>query len=338
MKKKQILILDNTYPKAYQLSTLKEQGIGGTESSVVKTALILSSQHQVYVAQKYRTETTIENENCRFIPKSEINKLKPDDIIVLRKYSVLKEMHDLFPKARLFLWLHTYKNREYAFKKRGLDKLNVAIICNSKTHQTHIDKLLNKSILSWLINLLVKNIQTTHCYNPIDKPNPNNPRILRDNNKLLFFSSPNKGLEQVLKCFNEVRKELPRLKLYIANPGYKKDDKLIDKKSIEILGSLPHSQMMKHVQDSLCVFYPQNTFAETFGLIYAEANSYETAVLAHDIGAAREILDNNNRLIDVTDTKAVIKTLKQWQNSYPKIKHNDAFSDSNILNQWNKIL
>ena len=333
---KQILILDNTYPKAYQLSTLKIQGIGGTESSVVKTALILSQQYKVYVAQKYRTETTLENENCYFIPKSKMYKLQPDIIVVLRKYPVLKKMHNIFPNARLFLWLHTYKKHEYAFKKRGLSKLKVTIICNSKTHRTHINKILNKNLITRIINPFVSHINIMYCYNPID--NPNARRIIRDNNKLLFLSSPNKGLDQVIKCFKRARQELPELKLYIANPGYKSVDLAIDNTGIEVLGSLPHKQMMQHVQESFCVFYPQNSFAETFGLIYAEANAYGTAVLAHDIGAAREILDANNKLIDVTDIKEVIKTLKKWQHSYPEIKYSDDFSDSNILRQWNRIL
>lgn len=336
MKKKKILILDNTYPKPYQLSTLMVQSIGGTESSVIKTALILSKQHKVWVAQKNRTSITVENDNCRFIPKSQINQLDPDEVVVLRKYPVLKEMRHLFPKARLYLWLHTYKNREYALKKRGLAKLKVTIICNSNTHQQHTNQWLNSSKLSRLVNFFVKDIRVVHCYNPIDKPDAK--PMKRNVNKLLFFSSPNKGLNQVLACFKQVKQTLPKLQLFIANPGYKNGELASDIDGVVVLGSLAHKEMMKHVQESLCVFYPQNTFAETFGLIYAEANAYGTAVLAHDIGSAREILDENNKLIDVTKINTVIKTLKAWQKSYPKIKYKQDFSDANILDQWNSVL
>ena len=131
---------------------------------------------------------------------------------------------------------------------------------------------------------------------------------------------------------------MPKMKLYIANPGYNNKELMLGCKDIVVLGSLPHSEMMEHVQDSLCIFYPQNSFAETFGLIYAEANSYGTTVLAHNIGSAKEILDKNNVLIDVTDINEVIRTLKQWQVSYPSIHYNDLFSNAKILDQWNDVL
>ena len=96
--------------------------------------------------------------------------------------------------------------------------------------------------------------------------------------------------------------------------------------------------MMQHVRESLCIFYPQESFSETFGLIYAEANAHETAIIASDIGAAREIMSDNNQPIDVSDTKVIIKTLKMWQKNYPNIAYDNKFSRENIRNQWTDIL
>ncbi len=336
MNKQTILFLDNTYPKAYQLSTLKQQALGGTESSVVKTALILSQKYNVIVAQKFRDKVHTENDSLCFIPKSKMDKTKPDFIVVLRKYPLLKDLHQQFPQAKLFLWLHTYKNTEYVFKRMGLSKTNTTLVCNSKTHAIHTAQILNNSFLGSLFSLFSNKTKVAYCYNPIAKPDK--PPIKRDINKLLFFSSPNKGLKQVVKSFNAINKKLPDLRLYIANPGYKDDKSIELNKNIIVLGSLPHQQMMQHVAESLCVFYPQDSFAETFGLIYAEANALGTPVLAHDIGAAREILHSNNKLIDANDIQQIEKTIVSWQQDFPKVEYNKKFNYENILQQWQRVL
>jgi glycosyltransferase involved in cell wall biosynthesis len=336
MNKPCILFLDNTYPKAYQLSTLKQQAIGGTESSVVKTALLLSKEYNVFVAQKYREDEHRESESLSFIPKSQMHKINPDFIVVLRKYPLLKKLKKKFPKAKLFLWLHTYKNTEYVFKRVGLSKTDTTIICNSKTHAEHTAQILNKSVLGSLFSLFSKKTKVAYCYNPIAKPKK--PTIKRDINKLLFFSSPNKGLKQVVECFNTINKKLPELRLYIANPGYKDDKSIELNDNIIILGSLPHHQMMQHVAESLCVFYPQDIFAETFGLIYAEANALATPVLAHDIGAARETLHGNNNLIDAQDNKQILEVIKTWQKQLPVVEYKQDFNDESVFEQWGNLL
>ena len=336
MNKPSILFLDNTYPKAYQLSTLKQQAIGGTESSVVKTAVILSKEYKVIVAQKHREKETIESESLSFIPKSQMHKTNPDFIVVLRKYPLLKELKKQFPQAQLFLWLHTYKNTEYVFKRVGLSKTNTTIICNSKTHANHTAQILNKSFLGRMFSLFSNKTKVAYCYNPISQPEK--PTIKRDSNKLLFFSSPNKGLKQVVKCFNAINKKLPDLRLYIANPGYKDDKSIELNNNIKVLGSLPHQQMMQHVAESLCIFYPQDSFAETFGLIYAEANALGTPVLAHDIGAAREILHSNNPLIDANDYQQIEQMVIAWQKNFPQVAYKEEFNEDRVFKQWQKNL
>ncbi|MCF6288714.1 MAG: glycosyltransferase [Proteobacteria bacterium] len=336
MNKATILFLDNTYPKAYQVSTLKDQAIGGTESSIVKTAMLLSQKHKVFVAQKSRKTTYIESLNLSFIPKNDIDQLNPDFVVVLRKHPLLKKLSKQFPQAKLFLWLHTYKNTEYAFKRLSLAKTNATIICNSQTHAQHTNEILNNSLLGRLFSLFSKKTKVTYCYNPIIKPRQKN--LDRNINKLIFFSSPNKGLAQVVKTFNTINKQLPDLRLYIANPGYKNDESITLNKNINTLGSLPHQQMMDEVATSLCVFYPQDSFAETFGLIYAEANALGTPVLAHDIGAAREILHRNNNLIDAKDSEQILNTVRAWQKQLPIVEYKQNFNDESVFEQWNSLL
>lgn len=334
--RKTVLFIDNTYRQPYKLSTLKQQALGGTEASIIKTAEILSIAYKVLVAQKYRDEDSVENENLKFISKRNIGKYQPDWIIVVRKYQLLKPLSKEFPSAKLFLWIHTYKNIEYVLKKGGLCKRRVTLICNSNTHKESIDKILNQSFISKIFNLLFCKNDIVYCYNPVGRGSQLNE--IRDNNKLLFFSSPNKGLAQVIDTFNAISVSIPGLKLYIANPGYKRDENRVHQDNIIVLGSLQQSELRKHIAQSLCVFYPQNSFAETFGLIYAEANSLGTPVMAHDIGAAREILDDNNPLVDAQDRQQVLNMIKKWQQELPNVSYNEKFSSEYILNQWQVIL
>ncbi|MFK8013316.1 MAG: glycosyltransferase [Marinicellaceae bacterium] len=335
MSHKTILFIDNTYPEPYQLVTITEKALGGTESSIIRTAELLSVRYKVYVAQKYRKKIHKESAHLHFIPKSSIENLNPDFVIVLRKYTVLKEMSKLFPNAKIYLWIHTYKNYEYVLKRPGISKIKAQIICNSNIHKKQTNTLLNKTVVGKILSLFYKNTPIHYCYNPIEKPV--HIKSERRPNKLLFFSSPNKGLKQVISKFIEVRKFLPDLELHIANPGYKSNDKDITIKNIYYLGSLEHDKMMQHVRESLCIFYPQSTFAETFGLIYAEANAHGTAIIAGDIGAAKEILSNENPPIDISNIKTLVQTIKNWQQQYPVISYNEKFSKTNIMNQWEKV-
>jgi len=333
---KTILFIDTTYPKAYDNNTLRDEPLGGTESSVIRTANILSSHYKVFVLQKSRKVKSKINEKLSFWPLNALKTLNPDAIVVLRKFPYAVKIREKFPQVKLYLWLHTYKNKEYLFKHRSLRKNKITLIANSKTHKFHLKRLFEIRLFG--INLLkgLKSINIEYCYNPI--PAPKKLKTIRDKNKLIYLSSPNKGLDQVIEHFVKVKQKLPQLKLYVANPGYKKDSQAIVHDDIIFLGSLAPNELMQHIAESLCVFYPQNSFAETFGLIYAEANAYGTPVVAHDIGAAREILHDNNTLIDTSSDEEIYNILQQWNSSLPKVSYNNNFSNANILKQWTSVL
>ncbi len=332
--KKNIVFVDSTYPRSYDSSSIESQALGGTEASVIRTAKILSKKHHVTVLQKFRDNTIKESDSLIFAPLSIIDKIEADVIVVLRKYPVALDLSKQFQNAAIFLWIHTYKNREYVFKRFGLAHSGIAIICNSLTHKTHTDRMINGGFLGSIASLFWPKIPVNYCYNPI--PRPESIDQIKNINKLVFFSSPNKGLKQVLKCFQFVNKKMPDLRLFIANPGYKKE-KILDVDNTVVLGSLPHKEMMRHVQQSLCVFYTQSSFAETFGLIYAEANAYNVPVVAHDIGSAREILHEKNTLVDVNDFEQVTQLILSWQKQYPQVSYNLNFSEDSIFSQWQNL-
>ncbi|MCX7546130.1 glycosyltransferase [Marinicella gelatinilytica] len=333
-----VLFCDSSHPKSYDFDNLSQQAIGGTESSLLRLAAILAAQqHHIMVYQQARQQAS-KQRNIHFIGPNQIDESQHVDVIVvLRKDQQLKQWQHCFPKARTLLWLHTYKKWEFVFKRLFKHTHQSVIIGNSKTHAQHLEQQLHEHTLGRFLSAIgVATLPVKYGYNPVPKPHVKTATE-RDPNKLIFLSAPNKGLTEVLSHFQKVKAAMPDMQLYIANPGYR-DQIDIQQPGVHILGALPQAELWQHVAESLCVFYPQTTFAETFGLIYAEANALETPVLAHDIGAAREILHPENPLIDCHNTELVIKTLQQWQEKLPAVKYREIFANATIYQQWSELL
>jgi glycosyltransferase involved in cell wall biosynthesis len=155
-----------------------------------------------------------------------------------------------------------------------------------------------------------------------------------DKNKLIYFSSPHKGLERTLALFPKLRAH--GFTLSIANPGYL-PDAAINMDGVTVLGALPHAEVMKELQSSLCVLHLNDVFPETFGLVHAEANALGVPVLTSIKGANREILMNHEQLVDVRDDEAVIRKLLGWRIQRPVVKGRDEFRLSNVLTEWEKL-
>jgi glycosyltransferase involved in cell wall biosynthesis len=142
-------------------------------------------------------------------------------------------------------------------------------------------------------------------YNPVDDDlKPDGSEV--DTAKLVFFSSPNKGLALTLDAFQAARRVMPDLRLRVGSPGYKSlrragmesVDGKID--GVEWLGALPHARILAEVRTALCVFYPNFVLPETFGLVLAEAKAVGTPVLTHDCGAAAEVLADPRQILPIT--------------------------------------
>jgi glycosyltransferase involved in cell wall biosynthesis len=96
---------------------------------------------------------------------------------------------------------------------------------------------------------------------------------------------------------------------------------------------------MEEVGTSLCLFYPNITFPETFGLVYAESNAKGTPVLAHDIGAAREIVTTPQQIIDCTNFNTIADTVIKWsQGERPIVKVKEQYTIKEALKDWIKFL
>jgi len=335
----EILFYDNSTPLAYDASTSQTRALGGTEATVIRIANSLKNNHHIYVAQHCRaTANNTISQGVHYISLETAHNLKPEVVILLRQYRLAEEIAKRYPQARRYLWLHNMPAKDLLVWREALAKHHYHLIAVSHFHRRAIEKRLHGK---WYQNIFkpgfqLKDLPITVIYNPIDDHLQPDNSIVHPN-QLLFMSSPQKGLTQTLEKFEAVLKTYPEYQLLIANPGYNMMDIQLPQQA-RILGALPHSQIIQHLRESFCVFYPQNIRVETFGLIYAEANAVGTPVLAHEAGAAREVLSDENQLVDGRKLAAILEKLQEWRQRRPQLSGKPEFRLSVVRRAWLDML
>jgi glycosyltransferase involved in cell wall biosynthesis len=335
----QILFYDPMTPYAYDAETPRLRAIGGTEATVIRIAEALKTQHSVYVAQHCRQDTSPASEQgvC-YLSFEAARRLNPDVVILLRQYRLLGEVAQNFPKARRYLWLHNMPSRELYSARRDLEKYGCQILAVSQFHRAAIERRLSGNGLQRLLSFSRPRatVPVHVLYNPIeDELRPDTTGV--EAHQLLFMSSPQKGLKETLERFAAVQDAFPEYELLIANPGYNHLELSLPPQA-RFLGALPHHQVIQQLRRAFCVFYPQTARVETFGLVYAEANAVGTPVLAHDAGAAREVLSDTEQVLNGQNLRAVLDKLSEWRKQRPRLQGKEEFRLSQVKKAWLQLL
>lgn len=325
-----ILFIDGTCPKPYDLNTLESEGLGGTEATVVRVAEGLASHEDNFViVEQHNINDSIGNSGLvEYRPIGMTT--KATNVVCLRHPGLLIEARNRFPHANLYLWCHDLATREFALIQGIVRDTKATMLCVSQFHKTQTIEALIK--LGFNGEFPVKTV-----YNPVDDSlKPDGTYV--DPFKLIWFSSPHKGLTHALNLFKAIKNYDDKYAFFIANPGYYRTSEY-NNSGIVNLGIMPHKDIIKEVRSSLCVFYPNTVFAETFGLVFAEANAVGTPVLTHQLGAAGEVLDHPSEIIDCKDVEKVIKRLSLWSSgSRPIVRVKPQFRLTEVLKEWMRLL
>jgi glycosyltransferase involved in cell wall biosynthesis len=278
------VFLDTVSPLPYDSRSFGERAVQGTEASVMRIADAIGA----CVMQHNRTSAWE-----RYLPVQRLAGI--EQVVVIRDSQALAQARELFPNARLHLWLH---DKMRPASKRGrrlraaaglLRAAQVSLICVSDTHR--------QDVLNTLHWARIAGLPVCTRYNPLDATlQPDGTPF--DERQLVFFSSPNKGLAFALDAFGALRRAMPDLRLVVGNPGYKADA-LATIAGVQFLGPQPQALMHAQVRRSLCAFQPNFRIPETFGLVYAESHALGTPVLTHDFGAAAEVVGDPRQLLPV---------------------------------------
>jgi glycosyltransferase involved in cell wall biosynthesis len=290
-----ILFYDPVCDRPYDTEALRRQAMGGTEATVVRVADALGG----LVVQHNRVAAS-----GRYLPPRRDTAIA--HVIVNRDSRAVSTVRQLYPNARVHLWLHdrvrplSKRARRIAADAGILRDLAVNVICVSDTQRHDVE-----AALRWM--RASDRVSSCTIYNPVDDAlQPDGSPI--DDRKLVFLSSPNKGLKFTLDAFRAVRRAMPDMRLVVGNPGYKAGDAgRID--GVEYLGPQPQQRIHVEVRTALCTFFPNFVIPETFGLVFAESRALGTPVLTHDCGAALEVLGDSEQVLPVTAAKRAYEGL-----------------------------
>jgi hypothetical protein len=182
-----LLFVDPVGSKPYDSNVLRTQPLGGSEATVVRLAVALAAKgHQVRVTQHNR-ETRDTIEGVEYTPFGANEDFKATHVIVQRAPLVLYTARKQYPAAKLYLHCHDLFGGEAWFKgfQALVDTQTVPVVVSDFHRSQMYDTM--KALK------FEGSVPSRRIYNPIDEDlRPDNTPV--DRNKLLFFSSPHKGL------------------------------------------------------------------------------------------------------------------------------------------------
>jgi len=265
-----VLFYDPSCQRPYDTRTLRQQATGGTEASVTRIADALGA----FVMQHNRTEPY-----GSYLPPGKIAGI--EHVILNRDSRALPKVRELYPDAKTYLWVHDQLNpgskrgRRLASTAKHLRERNVTIVCVSDSQRRGVEATVRRIGVADVVRAVT-------IYNPVaDDLVPDDTPV--DERKLVFFSSPNKGLAFSLDAFRALHRRMPDLRLRVGNPGYKiRKSSAID--GVEYLGPQPQERIHQEVRSALCTFFPNFVLPETFGLVFAESRAVGTPILTCDCG------------------------------------------------------
>lgn len=319
-----IAIIDPCCATGYTPETLGHGALGGTEATVLRVTMALDAHARTVHFQQGRDQSEITVAGWMkplahaFCPGA------ASTFIVINSWKVACKLRKSHPVARILLWLHIHPGRHNRPMAVALAAADIGVICVSQSHARQLRKFLGPDA----------NLRIDYIHNPIaDDLAPD--ATSRDRSRLLFASSPHKGLAQVFTQFRAARAVFPDLTLAVADPGYLAWDTGLVPDGVVLLGTLPHHVLTAEMRRAFRLFYPQTTFAETFGLVLVEANAVGLPVLVHrDIGANAEVVGDPAQLVDGNDTGAIITRLEQWRTAPLVVCANPAFRLTEVAHRW----
>ena len=320
-------IVDPCAPSGYALSE-NDAPLGGTEATVIKIAQALQGRFRFFLFQANAHKC---QSRCKHAPIPLEHAFQDhgcQGFLVINSWKVACRLRRAHPQKPIALWLHVHPGRHNRQMGKRLASADIDVFCVSKSHCESLKRFLLDGPMP----------KISHIYNPIaDDLTPDTTP--RDMNRLFFCSAPHKGLKQVLAQFDALRERLPNLTLEVADPGYLRWDVGPIPDGVWLRGRLPHDRLIARLRRSLCLFYPQDKFSETFGLVIAEANAVGTPVLVQrGLGANDEVTCTAEQLIEANNLDQLEARVRYWQRNFPRLQTDGRFRLIQIAGQWHEAL
>ncbi|WP_299817435.1 glycosyltransferase [uncultured Jannaschia sp.] len=319
-----LAFVDTLAPRPYALGRETLEGLGGTEQMVARLAGALAEGATVEVRQA-RRDVSIDERGVAFRPFDPA--LPAETFVVVNSRKVAVKLRRHHPDARILLWLHVFPGRHNRGMGAALRTAGIEVVCVSASHAAWL--------AAWLPG---PRPPIGFVHNAIDdalRPDDTVP----DRDRLLFASAPHKGLREVYAAFRDLHTRIPSLTLAVADPGYLPWNAGRPPEGVERLGRLGQDELHRRMRQALCLFYPQTEFAETFGLVIAEANALGCPALLHrGLGANDEVASDPEQLLDATDPDAIAARILAWRARRPDVATRPEFRHAAVVERWRRLL
>lgn len=319
-----VLFADASSPHPYSSRSARTRALGGTEAAVIRVTdglAALGKQSVIYERGLDRAK----RDNCVIlIPASDFNRIEPRAVVHVRHASF--ELLQHYPTARHVLWLHEVVFEEERDYVNTIRNQGFQVGCVSDWHTEQTRKFYGE------------HYSVSRIYNPLPDdlyeiaPRPFIPH------KLVWMSSPHKGLDDALCMFAQLRREsgLP-FELHVYNPGYVGIDNPLPEGCV-LHGSTPFPAMMDAAADALCVFHP-SLWYETFCLVAAEANCFHIPLAGYSRAALNETAQEGRYLKDPENEAGLLAMVRDWaEGARPEVSGNPLFRQSRIAQEWAALL
>lgn len=157
-------------------------------------------------------------------------------------------------------------------------------------------------------------------YNSVDKEDCDkykNKHYLEKNNKTLIVYAgrmiKEKGVEELLKAYEGIKKIYPETKLVLAGDGPILEEmrRKYQDEQVEFVGRLNHEQVMALLNDADIFVYP-SMFPEGLPTSVLEAGLMKCAVIATDRGGTKEVInDDKYGMIVEENSESIRKALEK---------------------------
>lgn len=324
-----VLFIDTVTPYVYDSLTLDTQALGGTEATVIRVAEALGSAGMKVGVVNHRLEREHLGVNVYYLPESYLTVVKATNVIGIRSIKYVPN----FKASNKFIWLHDLASANLFDLIEPLIKHDITTIAVSKWHKENL-----KDVLCRIKERLL-HPKITYIYNPVQDNIyvPKDVHVDYDPNKLVWLSSPHKGLTDAIRVFKKLKEVSgnDKFEFHVFNPGYLPTESH-NEPGLRVHGSVPASVGWEHAATSLCVFYPTR-WKETFGLVGAEANAVKCPVITYEQAGLAEIL-TPKQLIPVKNEKALIdRTISWYSGDRPNVYGNNNFKLSSVILDWIKL-
>ena len=285
---KKTIVFYAPYATEFSGDELEIRGVGGTETALIHIAKNLAKLYNVIVFNNNPRPGIYDGVKYLHLQDTEfMKKFKTDLFVCLRNAKILQnEFRKEFKIDKIALWMHDIPESP-AFD--GICEADYDyLICVSEWHKNAVKAKYPNIPKDKFIVLK----------NGIDKALFDDIKIDRVHGKMIYSSTPFRGLNVLLDVFPEIKKRVPEANLHIFSSmkiygkGYNDEYQDLYKKASNMDGvfyneSIIQKELAKEIKSSMILAYP-NHYPESYGITIDENIYAGTPIVSTNLAAIPE--------------------------------------------------